>query len=74
MHSMLEYRFYYLNARNHIIDAEWVSCAADAAAIVRAAAKLLGRPDSRGIEIWQDKRRVDAVVKSSALRSARKAA
>jgi hypothetical protein len=31
-----------------------------------ALAKLLARRDSRGIEVWQGKRRVDAVAKSLA--------
>jgi hypothetical protein len=77
MHSMIPYRFYYLNEREHIIDAEWISCAGDAAAMARAMAKLLARRDSRGIEIWQGKRRVDAVAKPApaiARPSARKAA
>lgn len=75
MHSMIPYRFYYLNERDHIIDAEWVTCAGDTAALARAAAKLLARGDSRGIEIWQDRRRVDAVAKSIAVKpSAREAA
>jgi hypothetical protein len=64
MPSINAYRCHYLNERNHIIDAEWVSCAGDAA-MARAAAKLLARRDSRGIEIWQDTRRVDAVAKSA---------
>jgi hypothetical protein len=59
---MLPYRFYYLNQRDHIIDAEWVSCFGDTAAMARAAAKLLAR-DSHGIEIWQGTRRVDAIAK-----------
>lgn len=63
MHSMAPYRFYYLNERDHFIDAEWVSCAGDAAALARAAANLLARRDSRSIEIWHGKRRVDAVAK-----------
>jgi hypothetical protein len=66
---MIPYRFYFLNARDHIIDAEWVCCAGDAAAMARAAAKLLARHDSRGIEIWQGKRRVDAVAKPFAAKS-----
>lgn len=75
MHSMNSYRFYYLNERDHILDAEWVSCAGDAAAMARAAAKLLSRRDSRGIEIWHGKRRVDAVAKPALAKpSARKAA
>ena len=65
MHSMLPYRFYYLNERDHIIDAEWVSCGGDAAAMARAAAKLLARRDSHGIELWQGKRRIDAIAKTS---------
>jgi hypothetical protein len=60
---MNPYRFYYLNERGHIIDAEWVACASDTAAMARAAAKLLARRDSRGIEIWQGKRRIDTVAK-----------
>jgi hypothetical protein len=72
---MVPYRFYYLNARDHIVDAEWVFCAGDAAAMARAAAKLLARRDSRGIEIWHGKRRVDTVAKPSAVKpSAREAA
>jgi hypothetical protein len=72
---MTSYRFYYLNERDHIIDAEWVVCAGDTAALARAAAKLLARRDSRGIEIWQGRRRVDAVAKPFAARlSARDAA
>ena len=75
MHSMLPYRFYYLNERDHIIDAEWIVCAGDTAAMTRAASKLLARRDSHGIEIWQGKRRVDAVDKPSAVKpSAREAA
>jgi hypothetical protein len=72
---MISYRFYYLNERDHIVDAEWVSCAGDAAAMARAATKLLARGDSRGVEIWHGKRRVDAVAKPApAKRAARKAA
>jgi hypothetical protein len=71
---MAPYRFYYLNERDHIIDAEWVFCSEDAAAMARAAAKLLARRDSRGIEIWQGRRRVDAVAKSRAATLGRKAA
>jgi hypothetical protein len=72
---MVSYRFYYLNERDHIIDAEWVACIGDAAAMARAAAKLLARRDSRGIEIWHGMRRVDAVTKPSAAKpSTRKAA
>ena len=63
---MSSYRFYYLDERDHIIDAEWASCAGDAAAMARAAASLLTRRDCRGIEIWHGKRRVDAVAKRSA--------
>jgi hypothetical protein len=63
---MVSYRFYYLNERDHIIDAEWVACIGDATAMARAAVKLLGRRDSRSVEIWQGKRRVDAVAKPSA--------
>jgi hypothetical protein len=66
---MIPYRFYFLNARDHIIDAEWISCAGDAAAMARAAATLLARHDSCGIEIWQGKRRVDAVAKPFAATS-----
>jgi hypothetical protein len=72
---MVPYRFYYLNERDHIIDAEWAACIGDAAAMARAAARLLARRDSHGIEIWQGRRRVDAVAKPSAAKpSARKAA
>ncbi len=67
---MAPYRFYYLNERDHIIDAEWASCAGDAAAMARAAAALLARCDCRGIEIWHGKRRVDAVAKRSAREAA----
>ncbi len=66
---MTPYRFYYLNALDHIVDAEWISCAGDAAAMARAARKLLARSDSRGIEIWQGKRRVDAIAKPFAAKS-----
>lgn len=73
---MIPYRFYYLNEHDHIIDAEWVYLAGDPAAMVFAAAQLRVRRDSRGIEVWQGKRRVDAVVKSFAAKpaSVRKAA
>ncbi len=75
MHSMIPYRFYYLSERDHVIDAEWVYCAGDAAAMTCAAAKLPARRDSRSIEIWQGKRRTDAVAKPLAAKpSARKAA
>jgi hypothetical protein len=74
MASMVAYRFYYLNERDRIIDAEWVSCAGDAAAMARAAAELLARRDSRSIEIWQGTRRVDAVAKPLAAALPRKAA
>ncbi|HEY1503422.1 MAG TPA: hypothetical protein VGF92_03930 [Stellaceae bacterium] len=67
-------RFYYLNERDHIIDAEWISGAEDAVAMALAAAKLLARRDSRGIEIWQGKRRVDIVKSCPAKASARHAA
>lgn len=70
---MVAYRFYYLNERDHIIDAHWVFCPGDAVAMARAAGQLLMRSDSRGIEIWQGPRRVDAVAKPSAV-SQRKAA
>ncbi|HEX3970563.1 MAG TPA: hypothetical protein VHX19_04530 [Stellaceae bacterium] len=59
---MAAYRFYYLNERDHIIDAEWVFCPGDAVAMARAAGKLLMRRDGRAIEIWQGKRRVDAIA------------
>jgi hypothetical protein len=72
---MIPYRFYYLNERDHIIDAEWVYLAGDPPAMALATAKLLARSDSRGIEVWQDKRRVDAVAKSLLAKpSVRKAA
>jgi hypothetical protein len=71
---MVAYRFYYLNERDHIIDAEWVSCRADAAAMARGAANLLARRDSRGIEIWQGTRRLDAVARPLAAALLRKAA
>lgn len=73
---MIPYRFYYLNERDHFIDAEWVFLAGDTAAMALAMAKLLARRDSRGIEIWQGKRRIDAVAKSFAAKRAfvRKAA
>jgi hypothetical protein len=64
---MVAYRFYYLNERDHIVDAEWVFCSGDAVAMARAAGKLLTRRDSRGIEIWQGKRRIDAVATPRAL-------
>jgi hypothetical protein len=76
MHPMIPYRFYYLGERDHIVDAEWVYLAGDTAAMALAMAKLLARRDSRGIEVWQGKRRVDAVAKSFAAQQAsvRKAA
>ena len=63
---MVAYRFYYLNERDHIIDAEWVFCPGDAVAMARGARKLLMHRDSHALEIWQGKRRVDAVAKPRA--------
>jgi hypothetical protein len=71
---MVAYRFYYLNEHNHFIDAEWVSCHGDPAAMARAAVKLLARHDSRSIEIWDGTRRVDAVAKPLAAAPPREAA
>jgi hypothetical protein len=60
---MAAYRFYYLNEHDHIIDAEWVFCPDDKAAMAHAAGKLLTRGDSHDIEIWQERRRVDAIAR-----------
>jgi hypothetical protein len=68
---MAPYRFYYLNERDHIIDAEWVFCPGDTAAMARAAGRLLARrDDSRSIEIWQERRRIDALARPAAARQA----
>lgn len=60
---MSSYRFYYLNERDHIIDAEWSACPGDEAAAARARTLLLAEAhDYRAIEIWDGTRRIDTVA------------
>lgn len=57
---MSSYRFYYLNERDHIVDAEWSPCQDDKAAATRARTLLIAEAhDYRAIEIWSGTRRVD---------------
>lgn len=60
--AMSSYRFYYLNERDHIVDADWAPCSSDSAAIARAKSTLPPTNTCRVVEIWQGKRRVNAIV------------
>ena len=60
---MSSYRFYYLNERDHFVDADWAPCPDDEAAAARARTLLLAEArDYRAIEIWNGTRRVDPVA------------
>ncbi|HLI22803.1 MAG TPA: hypothetical protein VKV32_16900 [Stellaceae bacterium] len=59
---MSSYRFYYLNADGHIVDADWMPCLGDAAAAARARSLLAETHDYCVIEIWHGTRRVETIA------------
>lgn len=58
---MSSYRFYFLNDCDHIIDADWLPCLGDDAAIARARSLLTEARECRAIEIWHGTRRVETI-------------
>jgi hypothetical protein len=55
---MSAYRCYFLGEDNRVRAAEDIDCEADVTAIGHALAMLEERPQHRGVELWQGKRRV----------------
>ncbi|HET6621587.1 MAG TPA: hypothetical protein VFG64_16745 [Dongiaceae bacterium] len=55
---MQSYRFYLLDAGEHIKAVETIECADDAAAAAKAAALLEERTSFASIEVWKGKVRV----------------
>lgn len=66
---MSSYRFYFLNDSDHIIDADWLPCLGDDAAIARARSLLAEAHECRAIEIWQGARRVETLGNAATLGS-----
>jgi hypothetical protein len=55
---MSAYRCYFLGEDNRVRAAEDIDCEADVTAIGQALAMLEERPEHRGVELWQGRRRV----------------
>jgi hypothetical protein len=66
---MSSYRFYFLNDCDHIIDADWLPCLGDDAAIARARSLLTETHECRAIEIWHGTRRVETISNEAMARN-----
>ena len=54
----MEYRLYYLDAGDHVISAEYLEVADDAAALAEAQGRCLLHQNCVAVELWQATRRV----------------
>jgi hypothetical protein len=59
---MAGYRFYILDAEDHIVQAFEIECANDAKARLAARQLLAGDPYHRAVEVWERTRRLMKIV------------
>ena len=60
---MAGYRFYILDAEDHIVQAFEIECANDAKARLAARQLLAGDPYHRAVEVWERTRRLMKIVR-----------
>jgi hypothetical protein len=60
---MAGYRFYILDAEDHIVQAFEIECANDAKARLAARQLLAGDPYHRAVEVWERARRIMKIVR-----------
>jgi hypothetical protein len=60
---MVGYRFYILDAEDHIVQAFEIECANDAKARLAARQLLAGDPYHRAVEVWERTRRLMKIVR-----------
>jgi hypothetical protein len=69
MPGMHSYRCYLLGAQSHIASTSVIECRNDDEARSRAREILAEKPGCRGIEVWEQRRRVHIQLSSSGART-----